>query len=190
MANESTFLKGLNLYLVGMMGSGKSTTGKVLADRLGYRFCDTDTVIEQASEQSITDIFASLGEASFRELETQVLAELSAYTKLVIATGGGIVLQRTNWSHLRQGLVVWLNVPIEQLCRRLRGDTVRPLLQADDPEEKLKSILTQRQALYAQADLCITVADEETPEQLATRILQQIPSVIKPEAHPGAWNEE
>lgn len=181
MLNQSNLLKGLNLYLIGMMGSGKSTVGKVLADRLGYRFFDTDTVIEQASEQSISEIFASLGEASFRELETQVLAELSAYGRLVIATGGGIVLQQTNWSYLRHGLVIWLNVPVEQLYHRLKGDTVRPLLQADDPEEKLRSILEHRQSLYAQADLCITVEEGETPEQLCTRILEQVPSVLKPE---------
>lgn len=177
---KNLLLKGLNLYLIGMMGSGKSTVGKILADRLNYHFFDTDTVIEQAAAQSITEIFATLGETSFRELETQVLAELSAYTKLVIATGGGIVLQQRNWSHLRDGLVVWLNVPLEQLYDRLKGDTVRPLLQGDHSEAKLKSILEQRQALYAQADLCITTYAGESPEQLATRILEQIPSVLKP----------
>lgn len=178
--SKNPLLKGLNLYLIGMMGSGKSTVGKVLADRLSYRFFDTDTVIEQAAEQSITEIFATLGETSFRELETQVLAELSAYTKLVIATGGGIVLQQRNWSHLRDGLVIWLNVPLDQLYDRLKGDTARPLLQGEHPEEKLKSILEQRQGLYAQADLCITTYARESPEQLATRILEQIPSVLKP----------
>jgi shikimate kinase len=177
-------LKGLNLYLIGMMGAGKSTVGKILAERLNYHFFDTDTVIEQASGQAITEIFASLGETAFRELETQVLAELSAYTKLVVATGGGIVLQRKNWSHLRQGLIVWLNVPLEQLYDRLRGDTVRPLLQGEKPEEKLRLILEQRQALYSQADLCITPRPEESPEQLATRILQQIPAILKPEPIP------
>lgn len=182
-------LKGLNLYLIGMMGSGKSTVGKVLAEQLSYHFFDTDTVIQQASEQSITEIFATLGEPSFRELETQVLAELSAYTRLVVATGGGIVLQRMNWSYLRHGLVVWLNVPVSQLCDRLREDTTRPLLQGTDLEEKLNSILQQRQTLYAQADLCITVEPEESPEQLATRILEEIPSVLKPEPTPLSSTE-
>lgn len=161
------------------MGSGKSTVGKVLSDRLEYRFFDTDSVIEQASSQSITEIFATLGESEFRALETQVLSELSAYTRLVIATGGGIVSQQKNWSHMRHGLIVWLNVPIDQLYRRLEGCTTRPLLQGDNPKEKLKFLLEQRQPLYSQADLCITVGATESPDDLASRILQQIPSVLK-----------
>lgn len=188
--SKNTLLNGLNLYLIGMMGAGKSTVGKVLSKQLGYRFFDTDTVIEQAAAQSVNEIFATSGEPAFRELETQVLAELSAYAKLVIATGGGIVLRQMNWSHLRHGLVIWLNVPVNQLYDRLKADTTRPLLQGDHPEEKLRSILEQRQLLYAQADLCITVAAEESPEQLATRILEQIPSVLKPEAMTGLRTED
>lgn len=161
------------------MGAGKSTVGKILAKQLGYHFFDTDAVIEQAAEQSIADIFANLGEPTFRELESQVLAELSAYTKLVIATGGGIVLQQMNWSYLRHGLIVWLDVSVDQLSQRLNQDTTRPLLAGENPQQKLVTLLQQRQSLYAQADLRIRVEAKESPTQVADRILTQIPSVLK-----------
>jgi shikimate kinase len=92
-------LQGINIYLIGMMGAGKSSTGIQLAERLGYRFFDTDAVIEAAAGQTIPAIFEHQGEDAFRELETQVLAELSAYQRLVIATGGGIVTRPMNWSY-------------------------------------------------------------------------------------------
>lgn len=182
-------LKGVNLYLIGMMGAGKTTVGQVLA-RLSaadstphshYHFFDTDALIEQLANQSISQIFATDGEATFRDLETQVLAELSAYTHLVIATGGGIVLRQTNWSYLRHGIVVWLDVPLEQLQHRLTHDATRPLLLEQDPQQKLKTLLEQRHALYAQADLCITVRAEESPDDIADRILQALPRVLKSE---------
>jgi shikimate kinase len=119
-------LQGINIYLIGMMGAGKSSTGTQLAERLGYRFFDTDVVLEAAIGQTIPSIFEHQGEAAFRELETQVLAELSAYKQLVIATGGGIVTQPMNWSYLHHGVVVWLDVPIALLEQRLTGDRGRP----------------------------------------------------------------
>ncbi|HAZ50038.1 MAG TPA: shikimate kinase [Cyanobacteria bacterium UBA11369] len=178
-------LKGINLYLIGMMGSGKTTVGRFLAAKMGYGFCDTDAVIEKVARQPINDIFKSEGEEGFRELESKVLGELSAYTRLAIATGGGIVLRRQNWSYLQQGLVVWLDVPVEILLSRLAGDTTRPLLQVSDREGELKTRLDQRQRLYAQADLHITVTDkEEKPEEIAARIIETIPTVLKPPLNP------
>lgn len=179
-------LRGINLYLIGMMGSGKTTVGRELATQMGYGFCDTDAVIEKIAGQSIKDIFTSEGEEAFRELESKVLGQLSAYTRLAIATGGGIVLRRQNWSYLQQGLVVWLDVPVEILVLRLANDTTRPLLQVDDPAGELQTRLTQRQRLYAQADLHITLNQEETPEQIAARIIETIPSVLKPPINPDA----
>lgn len=175
----NNLLKGVNLYLVGMMGAGKTVVGQQLATELGYRFVDTDAVISQVAKQSIAQLFASVGEAEFRQLESRVLAEVSAYTNLAIATGGGIVLRRENWSYLHHGLVVWLDVSVEQLYVRLAGDTTRPLLQDINPLEKLRSLLEQRQPLYAQADLRVTVSNAETPKQIATRILDLIPTVLK-----------
>ena len=183
----NSLLKGVSLYLVGMMGAGKTTVGRELATYLGYRFVDTDAVISQVTGKSITQLFADVGEAAFRQLESQVLAEVSAYTNLVIATGGGIVLRRENWSYLHHGLVVWLDVPVELLYARLAEDTTRPLLQDADPLEKLRVLLEQRQPLYRQADLQITVTND-TPQQLATRVLEEIPTVLIPRREDGgAW---
>ncbi len=175
----SSLLKGVNLYLIGMMGAGKTTVGRELAKQLSYGFLDADVVIEQATGRTINQLFASEGEAGFRQLESDVLAQICAFTKLVISTGGGVILQRQNWSYLRHGLIVWLDVPVEVLYKRLAEDTTRPLLQDVDLKEKLRSLKEQRQALYNQADLRISVFEEDTTEQVAMKVLEAIPSVLK-----------
>lgn len=176
---KNNLLKGVNLYLVGMMGAGKTTVGRLLAGSLGYSFVDTDAVVEQLTGKSISQLFAEQGQEAFRELETKVLAQVCAQTYLVIATGGGIVTRQENWSYLHHGLIVWLDVPVEQLYARLVNDTTRPLLQDADPLSQLRSLLQQRQPLYSQADLRITTSSQETPEQLTTRVLEEIPTVLK-----------
>lgn len=182
-------LQGLNLYLIGMMGSGKTTVGQVLAPQLGYQFFDTDAVIEQVAGRTIPHLFAEVGEAGFRDLESQVLSELCAYTRLVVATGGGIVTRRENWGQLRHGVIVWLDVPVTQLHDRLQADTSRPLLQSGDRWTQLETLLAQRRSLYAQADVQIEVQREETPAQLADRILTHIQPILKPQPPlPNAGN--
>jgi len=173
------FLKGTNLYLVGMMGSGKSSTGQQLAQLLGYRFLDTDALIVQTTGQSINQLFADQGEAAFREIETQVLSQVSIHTRLVVATGGGIVTQQMNWSYLQHGVVAWLDVPIETLMARLKGDDTRPLLQAADLSEKLNKLLTQRQSLYAQADVRIPVSAGDDVDAIAQRTVQALQQIVK-----------
>jgi shikimate kinase len=180
MQRSEQLLKGVNLYLVGMMGSGKTTVGRLLAEQLGYRFFDTDVVIEQVTGRQVRTIFAQDGEEAFRQLETQVLSHLAAYTQLTVATGGGIVLERMNWSYLQHGVVVWLDVAVEQLAQRLRQDTTRPLLQAPDLLGTLQRLYAERRSLYAQADLCLAVGEQETPLQVATRIMTGLPSILKP----------
>lgn len=181
--------KKVNLYLIGMMGAGKSTLGKLLAQELGYRFLDTDAVIEAAAGQPVTEIFAKSGEAAFRELETQVLGQAAAYQQMAIATGGGIVLQRQNWSYLRHGIVIWLDVPLEQLRDRLQDDSSRPILQGGDLSQKLQTLLDQRRHLYAQADVHMIVGADETPQQLAIRVLAEIQKSLKPEVRPPSASE-
>ncbi|MCS7226703.1 MAG: shikimate kinase [Gloeomargarita sp. SKYB31] len=171
-------LGGVSLFLVGMMGCGKSTTGKRLAQQLGYRFCDTDQLIVQVAGRTIPELFAEVGEAGFRRWESQVLAEVSSYTRLVVATGGGIVTQPLNWSYLHHGVVVWLDTPVEVLVQRLQHRHDRPLLaQAGTPQQlrqQLQELLTQRRAYYAQADVQVTVTAQMTVGQVLQAILQGI----------------
>ena len=172
-------LAGRSLYLVGMMGSGKTSTGRPLAERLGYGFVDADAVIEQAAGCSIPEIFERDGEAGFRSLESQVLSAISQRHSLVVATGGGVVTQPENWGLLHSGIVIWLDVVPEQLLQRLNADsTVRPLLQTNDPEAALNALLKERRPLYAEADLTVVINDE-TPEAVADGILQLVPSLLK-----------
>ena len=172
-------LGGRSLYLVGMMGSGKTSTGRPLAQQLGYGFVDADAVIEQAADCSIPEIFERDGEAGFRALESQVLTAISQRHSLVVATGGGVVTQQENWGLLHSGIVIWLDVVPGQLMQRLKADsTVRPLLQTDDPDAALNALLNQRRPLYAEADLTVVI-DQETPEAVADGILQLLPSLLK-----------
>ena len=183
MADSTPTLKqrlgGRSLYLVGMMGSGKTSTGRPLAERLGYGFVDADAVIEQAAGCSIPEIFDRDGEAGFRGLESQVLSAISQRHSLVVATGGGVVTQPENWGVLHSGIVIWLDVVPDQLLQRLKADsTVRPLLQTADPEAALNALLNERRPLYAEADLTVVINDE-TPDVVADGILQLLPSLLK-----------
>lgn len=177
-------LKGVNLYLVGMMGCGKSTTGRALAKQLGYGFVDTDDLITQLTGQAITDIFAESGEDYFRQVESKVLSEVAAHTKLVVATGGGIVLEKQNWSFLQHGLVIWLDVEAEQLWQRLQADQSRPLLQKPNPQQVLDELLTQRRPLYRQADIHILLKPNQTVESVCESVVQEITKILRPEASP------
>jgi shikimate kinase len=172
-------LQNLNIYLIGMMGCGKSTVGQMLASKVGYRFLDTDHLVEQVSQQSVASIFAMAGEEEFRVIESKVLSEISAYTRLIVATGGGLVMRQENWGHLRQGLIVWIDVPADLLWERLAQDRSRPLLQSADPQVTLREILATRQSRYAEADLRIRVGANQSPTEVANNILEQIPSVLK-----------
>lgn len=180
-------LQGTSLYLIGMMGSGKTTIGTLLADRLGYQFFDTDTLIETITQQSISQLFAESGEAIFRQLETQVLSELSSYGRKLISTGGGIVVTPENWGHLRTGVIVWLDVPVAVLCDRLAQDNTRPILQGEvDLTAKLNSLLETRSSLYAQADLRIQIQADETPEMICDRILSALNQACQAKADENA----
>ena len=181
-------LEGLNLYLVGMMGSGKSSAGRHLAELLGYRFLDADSSIEQVAGRPIPEIFASEGEPGFRALEAAVLNQIASWHSLVVATGGGVVTRPENWGQLQQGVVIWLDAPDALLLQRLAADpTPRPLLtkaQGDSTAaQRLAELMEQRRPLYAQADLQI-VQDGRPADQVAVQILEALPALIKQRTAP------
>ena len=172
-------LGGRSLYLIGMMGSGKSSTGRPLAERLGYGFVDADAVIEQVTGSNISEIFERDGEDHFRDLETQVLRSISERHSLLVATGGGIVTRSENWGMMHQGIVIWLDVERDQLLLRLQKDsTQRPLLQVNDPGEAVDEILSERRPLYNEADLTVVIGTE-TADVVADGIIQLLPELIK-----------
>ncbi|MCA6596694.1 MAG: shikimate kinase [Pseudanabaena sp.] len=175
-------LNGTNIFLIGMMGAGKSTVGNLLAQKIGHSFLDTDPLIEQCAGKSISQIFAEDGEEAFRAIEQQVLAQVSAHTRLVVATGGGIVMRSLNWSYLHNGLVVWIDVPVEILYDRLKTESEqRPLLQTKDPFQRLNNLYEQRRDRYAQADISIMVNADETPEAVSDRLFDMILNRIEPD---------
>lgn len=137
------------ISLVGMPGCGKSTVGRHLARPLGLRFVDSDAEIEERIGMPIRDYFATHGEVAFRDLEQQVIDELTRQRGLLLATGGGAVLRQANREALhRRGQVFYLRSSPEELFRRLRHDTKRPLLQVDDPLRKLRELYRERDPLY------------------------------------------
>ncbi|KAH9610910.1 hypothetical protein KSS87_006586, partial [Heliosperma pusillum] len=127
------YLNGRCIYLVGMMGSGKTTIGKLLAEVLDYSFFDSDSLVETLEGMSVAEIFNQHGEGFFREKETKVLEEVSTKHHLVISTGGGAVIRPINWRHMQSGVSVWLDVPIDCLARRISavGTGTRPLLHSE-----------------------------------------------------------
>lgn len=151
-----------NIILVGLMGAGKTSVGKVLARVLGKRFLDSDHEIERATGVRIPVIFEFEGEAGFRARESKMLADLVRLENIVLATGGGAVLAKENRELLpANGAVVYLRAPIRSLLKRTRRDRNRPLLQVPDPAAKLTALYEQRDPLYREiAHLVVDTGDQ------------------------------
>ena len=175
-------LGGRNLYLVGMMGSGKSSTGPHLAKALAYGFIDSDKVIEQVCGESISMIFENEGELGFRNVESQVLNAIGLRHSLVVATGGGLITKSENWGVLHQGIVIWLAPSREKLFQRLQSDPGnRPLLHQKKSRPVFESLCAERESFYKEADLEVKIFDE-TPIEVAKLIVKNLPSILsKPE---------
>jgi shikimate kinase len=173
----------LTLVLVGLPGSGKSTVGRNLARRLGLGFQDSDQVIESRIGCPIRDFFEREGEDAFRDIEQAVISELANGAPGVLATGGGAVLREANRQQLRQaGQVIYLRSTPDELFRRLRHDTQRPLLQVDDPLARLKSLYAERDPLYREAAHFVMETGRPSVPTLVNMIVMQLElsGAIKP----------
>jgi shikimate kinase len=159
------------VVLVGIMGSGKSTVGRLLAHRLGWEFVDLDGWIEQRAGRRIADIFRDEGEPRFREWEATATASLADVDRLVLAPGGGWVTDPRNPERLGEGsLVVWLRVSAADALARLAGErSNRPLLHGAEPGAAITRLLDERESMYSRADLHVETA-ERTPSEVARQI--------------------
>jgi shikimate kinase len=160
----------VNLALIGFMGTGKTSVGRMVAHNLGFDFLDTDELIQSRTDRSISDIFAKEGEPVFRALERQVIAELAKREKMVIATGGGLPANLENLAALKtHALVVCLWLPPEQIWERVRRQSHRPLLHDPDPQKKIRDLLAAREPFYRQADVLINT-HLRPPREVAQQI--------------------
>ena len=187
-----TEIDALTLSLVGMPGCGKSTVGRHLARQLGLKFVDSDTEIERRLGMPIRDCFEQRGESAFREVEQDVIDDLSKLQGVVLATGGGAVLRPSNRDALHsRSHVFYLRATPEELHRRLRHDTHRPLLQVDDPLRRLREIYRERDPLYRRtAHFVVEAVRPSVPAMLSMVLMQlemaglvdpgQVPSPIAP----------
>ena len=185
-----------NITLTGFMGTGKTTVGKLLAERLDYNFVDTDALIEERSGRTIPSIFAEDGEAVFRQMEAAVAVELAQQSGLVIATGGGLLMNQANAAALaKSGHVFCLTASVDTILTRtlrqaqeepqdatLNGSrntqhAIRPLLQVTDPTQRIQDLLAARAEQYAQFTQIPT--DDLTPEQVVDKIIRMLRSEFK-----------
>lgn len=169
-----------NIFLVGLMGAGKTTVGRLLSRHLGKQFYDSDHEIERRTGVNIPVIFELEGEDGFRKREACVIEDLSSLQDIVLATGGGAILSQANRNNLSQnGFVVYLRANVEELWHRTRNDKNRPLLQTKNPREKLEQLYAERDPLYRDiADVVINTGDQ--PVNL---IVQRIEEMIEKHAN-------
>ncbi|MDD5085834.1 MAG: shikimate kinase [Candidatus Omnitrophica bacterium] len=162
---------GNNIYLVGMMGSGKTSTAKVLAERLSLAYIELDSLIEKRAGKTINRIFEEDGEEIFRNLESELLGEVAGERDQVISTGGGVVIRGENRARMRSsGKVIYLKGSVRVLWSRLRVVKDRPLLKVEKPEKRLGEILKSRKAFYEEADFVVDT-DSKKPEEIAEEII-------------------
>lgn len=172
-----------NIALIGFMGTGKSTVGQLVASLLHFRFVDTDAMIESMAGRKIADIFASEGEARFRQYEREVVSKLETLEHSVIATGGGMIVNPENLASLRQhALIVCLWATAETILKRVGHQNHRPLLRVVDPLDKIRSLLQERAPFYRQADVLLS-SDFRKPKEVASHVAHEFRAISRvPEA--------
>lgn len=169
------------IFLCGMMGSGKSTAGRTLADLLGVAFIDLDELIVEKAGMTIPEIFEKEGESAFREMERKILIRESQYFKGVMALGGGSLQNQHIVDHLKiYGWLVFLDVPLSVISDRISGDSNRPMLKGENPDrgqskadDKIQHLLKQRRPLYEQAEITIHAGDQSA-DDVAHELIKRI----------------
>jgi shikimate kinase len=165
------------IFLIGARGSGKTTVARLLAERLGWSWCDADAILEERCGRTIRAIFAEEGEESFRQKETEILAELAQRRNVVVATGGGVILRPENRVCLSNGLVVWLTAPPEVLYERMLSDVStierRPPL-AQGGLDEVREVLQRREALYRECASLTVDTTTFVPEAVVADILKRL----------------
>ncbi len=160
-----------NLFLIGLMGAGKTTIGKLLAKEVGWTFLDCDAEMEQRTGYRISDLFTKEGEASFRRREKSLLAELAAGEENILATGGGAVLDPANRVLMRRrGRIAYLHAPVPELARRVGSGEGRPLLQGESSEKVLAQLAMKRDPLYRSLAERSIDTDASTPAAAAAAL--------------------
>jgi len=163
----------VNLALIGFMGTGKTSVGRLVAEQLRFEFLDTDDLIETRAGKKITEIFAQNGEATFRELECGLVEELASLTSTVLSTGGGLPVNPANLHSLKQhALVVCLWASPEKIFERVREQSHRPLLHDPDPLAKIRTLLATREHFYKQADVLVS-SDFRSVREVAQQVILQ-----------------
>ena len=161
LSNKRNHAPKKTIVLVGIMGAGKSTVGKILADRLGMRFIDADQEIERAAGCTITDFFEKYGEVEFRKGEERVISRILAGEPCILATGGGAFMsEATRLLIKKMARSVWLRVSFEVLAKRLEKRSDRPLLQTADPQQTLKALIKKRYPIYNDADFIVDAEND------------------------------
>ncbi|WP_333654172.1 shikimate kinase [Dissulfurispira sp.] len=162
-----------NIVLTGFMGTGKTEVGRILSRKLGYVLVDADTEIEKEQGITITEIFKQYGEPKFREIESNVIKRLSEIKNAVISTGGGAVLRQENMDNLRKnGVIICLTASPETILKRTSNNNDRPLLQVDNPLQKIKELLEFRKPYYEKADIMIDT-EGKSPIEVAEEIIEK-----------------
>lgn len=183
-------MKSNNIFLVGLMGSGKTTVGRALAKRLGMLFIDSDHEIEARTGATIPLIFEIEGEASFRRREAEVISDLTAQQGIVLATGGGAILDPQSREYLKtRGIVIYLRASVNSILHRTHADKNRPLLQTADPRKKIEELSRQREPLYKEVAHITIDTGRPNVHAMVMAILAQI-SALEPDSKTNAVESE
>ena len=169
----------VNIALIGFMGAGKTSVGRLAAEQLHFDYLDTDELIQSRTGRTITEIFSTDGEPAFRKMESELVTELGARTNTVISTGGGLPVNPQNLLNLKQyALVVCLWASPEKIWERVKNQTHRPLLHDADPQKKIRDLLAAREPFYKQADVLLN-----TELRSVREVAQQVVHQFRLEAH-------